>query len=231
MRHFLVFCSLLFLVFGQATAQDTRINPATMLRPGAANTVLQTDASGNVGWVAKTTVYSAGAGITISAAGVIANNNPNTTRTITGGTGITVSGSDPAWTLSVADQSATNELQTLAVSGTTTPVVTLSNSGGSFTLTAGSGIALSNASGNITVTSTATAPVLSIGRYEEVLAANTTAVAVTGFTPDANTLVFVDGVYMDVGSGEDATLSGSTYTFTRTLLSGQKVVVRKLTIN
>jgi hypothetical protein len=225
-----IFAVLFALIFGalSASGQATKINPVTMLLPGSNNTVLQTDASGNVGWVAKNTAFSAGAGITISAAGVIVNSAPDQTVALTAGVGISVSGTYPNFTVT---NSSPNFVQSLSVTGTSTPVVNLSGGGGSFTLTAGTGITLNNSSGNITVAATATAPTLSIGRYEEVLAANTTTVTVAGFTPDANTMVYVDGVYMDIGAGEDATLSGSVYTFTRTLLSGQKVVVRRFAIN
>jgi hypothetical protein len=228
MRHFFLLCFIFVLAFGQTMAQDTRINATTMIRGGANNTILQTNSSGVVEWVAKNSSYTAGTGISISAAGLITNSAPDQTVAIAAGTGISVSGTYPNFTVT---NSSPNVNQTLAVSGTATPVVTLSNSGGSFTLTAGSGITLNNAAGNITIAATATAPTLTTPRYEEVLAANTTTVTVSGFTPDANTLVFVDGVYMDIGTGEDATLSGSTYTFTRTLLTGQKVVVRRIAIN
>jgi len=88
-------------------------------------------------------------------------------------------------------------------------------------------------SGNtITISSTAAAPTVNVVRYEEVVASSTSTITVSGFTPGANdTFVYVDGVFMDIGTGEDATLSGSTYTFSTALQSGQKVVVRKITLN
>lgn len=231
MRFNIFFFFLLSVVaaFGQTTK-----TAVTMLREGANNTILQTNASGVVEWAAKNSAFSAGTGITISTAGVITNSSPNTTRTITGGAGITVTGSDPSWTLAVADQSATNEAQSLTVAGTTNPTVTLSQAGGvgggTLTLTAGSGITLNNSSGNVTITATATAPTLTVGRYEEALAANTTTITVSGFTPGVATMVYLDGVYMDQGSGEDYTVSGNVLTFTRTLLAGQKVVARHFSL-
>jgi hypothetical protein len=215
---FILFVMLLAGV--SAFAQDTRINPAVMLRPGANNTVLQTDASGNVGWVAKSTVYSAGTGITVSAAGVIANSAPDQTVVLISGTGISVTGTYPNFTVT---NSAPNVMQTLGVTGTSTPVVTLSGGGGTVTFASGAGISLSNSGGTITVASTIAASTLTVTPFKQAISSNTTTVTVSGFTPGAATMVYLDGVHMEPGSGNDYTIAGNVLTFTRTLLTGQKV--------
>jgi hypothetical protein len=87
------------------------------------------------------TYINAGSGISVTGAGtlanpfVISNTAPDQTVSITGSTGITVGGSYPNFSLSVADQSATNELQNLSISNDT-----LSISNGNFVvLPAGGG--------------------------------------------------------------------------------------------
>lgn len=90
----------------------------------------------------------------------ITNSAPDQTVSISG-TGITVGGSYPSFTLTAADVSATNELQTFVNSSTsTTHTVTLSNSGGSIQLAEGTGITLTTTGtgldGVVTIASTAT---------------------------------------------------------------------------
>ena len=76
--------------------------------------------------------YTAGTGISISD-DVITNAAPDQVVGLTGG-GIAVSGTYPNFTLTAADQSATNELQTLSIDGSD---LTLSNGGGTVTLPGG----------------------------------------------------------------------------------------------
>lgn len=83
---------------------------------------------------------------------------PNGTLQFVEGSGITMAttgtGLDGILTLTAVDASATNELQTIAVTGTTTGITTLSNSGGSMTI-AGAGINTVGVSGStITITGT-----------------------------------------------------------------------------
>lgn len=88
-----------------------------------------------------TTNTSGGNPITISGGGILA----VTETTSTNGGTITLTANE-------VDGSTTNELQTLSVSGTTTATVTLSNSGGSFSIT-GAGTSTVGVSGSaITVT-------------------------------------------------------------------------------
>lgn len=78
--------------------------------------------------------------------------------TLTGGAGITLShnGSGTTTVVNTGDLSATNELQTYSHSGTTSYTNTLSAGGGSFSITAGSGIGVShNGVGGITLSSSA----------------------------------------------------------------------------
>lgn len=81
--------------------------------------------------------YTAGDGISISD-DVITNAAPDQVVGLTGG-GIAVSGTYPNFTLTAADQSATNELQTLSIDGSD---LTLSNGGGTVTLPGGASDAL-----------------------------------------------------------------------------------------
>lgn len=86
-----------------------------------------------------TTLSNSGGSMTIAGAGI-------NTVGVAGST-ITITGTE-------VDGSTSNELQTLSGSGTTTPIITLSNSGGNFSIT-GAGIAAASRSGtDITITAT-----------------------------------------------------------------------------
>lgn len=189
-------------------AQTTKINATKLVAPsGTNNQFLITNNSGAVAWANAAALLVGGTGISIS--------------------GNTVTNTDP-------DQSTTNEIQALsAADGSgSDKQINLSLSGGTITFSPGTGIALARTSNTITISATASAPTVTIQRYEEVVATATSTITVSGFTPGANdTLVYVDGVYQDIGTGEDATLSGSVYTFSQQLAVGQKVVVRKVTVN
>jgi hypothetical protein len=224
---------MMLSLLASSQAQTTRIDPARLLRPGANATFLVTNGSGALTWANAVAVLSAGTGITISG-NTITNSAPDQTVSITGATGLTVTGTYPNFTLTPADPSATNELQTIAAgdgSGSDR-TITLSNSGGTVTLAQGSGIALTRSGNTITVAASASAPTVTIQRFEDVPASNTTTVTVSGFTPlTTDTMVFVDGVHMDWGSGEDITLSGSVVTFASAVLAGQKIIIKKITVN
>ncbi len=85
-------------------------------------------------------------------------------------------------------------------------------------------------SGVTNTTITTPSITVTIQRYEDVPGSNVTTTTVSGFTPlTTDTMVFVDGVMMDWGAGEDITVSGSVITFNRTILAGQKIVVKKFT--
>lgn len=228
-----LFTFTLFTLFSLALhAQETRINAVRLIKAGANNTILQTNSSGAVEWAVKNSVYSAGTGISVSSAGVIANTSPDQTVSITGAGIANVTGTYPNFTITATevDGSTTNEIQTLSVAGTTSPTFTLSGQATTIGFTAGSGISLNRSGNNIEIASSTTGTLVG-QRFEEIISSPTSTVAVTGFTPNASTsLVFVDGVMIDIGTGEDATLSGSTYTFASPLLAGQKVIVRHFTV-
>lgn len=195
-----------FLAVGlTAFSQATTVNPARLLKPGANSTFLTTDGAGAVVWASAASLLVQGSGITISGN-----------------------------TISATDASASNELQTISAgdgSGSDR-TITLSNSGGTITLAQGSGISLTRTGNTITVAASASAPTVTVQRYEEVPGSSTTTVTVSGFTPlTTDTMVFLDGVAMDWGSGEDITVSGSVITFASAVLAGQKVVVKKITVN
>jgi hypothetical protein len=121
--------------------------------------------------------------------------------------------------------------QTISASGSAgTFAIDLSGGGGSVGIIQGSGVNISRSGNNITIAASASAPVISIARYEEISTNGQTTVTVTGFTPTtADTMVFVDGVHMDWGAGEDITVSGSVITFATALVASQKIVVKKIT--
>lgn len=101
---------------------------------------------------------SAGTGISTSISGgtvTVTNSAPDQTVGITG-TGITVGGTYPSFTLTAADQSATNEIQNLSLSGQSLGI----SSGTGVTLpvvgiSAGTGISTSSTSGTFTITNSA----------------------------------------------------------------------------
>ena len=68
---FLAFSAIILSVFAFA-APPTLINLVTRAMPGAVNTILETDASGNVAWTAKNSVFSGdGSTINVAADGTI----------------------------------------------------------------------------------------------------------------------------------------------------------------
>lgn len=83
-----------------------------------------------------------------------------TTRVLVGGAGISITNSgglagNPTITNTDPDQDPNNELQTYSHAGTTSYTNTLSSAGGSFTLSAGSGVSIShNGSGGVTIATT-----------------------------------------------------------------------------
>lgn len=104
--------------------------------------------------------------------------------------------------------------------------------GGSVTLAQGSGINLSRTGNTITIASSTSTPAVTIQRYEDVPVSATSTVTVSGFTPlTTDTMVFLDGVHLDWGAGEDITVSGSVITFANQVQAGQKVLVKKITVN
>lgn len=88
----------------------------------------------------------------------VTNTAPDQTVSITNGGGISVTGTYPAFTLTAADQSATNEIQAISAtgSGPTSYDIELSLSGGAVTLSEGTGINLTRSGNTITVENTVT---------------------------------------------------------------------------
>jgi len=103
---------------------------------------------------------TAGTGVTLSASSTnltITNSAPDQTVSITNGGGVAVTGTYPNFTLTATDQSATNEIQTISASGAgpTSYNIDLSLSGGSVTLSEGTGIDLTRSGNTITAAVTA----------------------------------------------------------------------------
>ena len=216
-----------------ASAQVTKINPVTLLKPGSNSTFLVTDGSGNVAWSNASSLLNAGAGITISG-NTITNSSPDQTVALTGTGIVSVSGTYPNFNISATeiDGSTSNELQTLTRGGGAngTQVVNLSQSGGSVIFAPGNGISLTGTGSTLTITSTAAGKVFdfSAADYREVLTSAKTTIATTGITlAAADCIVFQDGVKREHGSGNDYTFSGSSVTFTYQLPIGTKIEIYK----
>lgn len=230
------FIALMLTMF--SFAAPTLINLVQRAKPGANNTMLQTNAAGDVEWAAKNSAFSAGTGITIGADGLITNIAPDEVVSFTNSGIATVTGTYPNFTVDATEQDgdAENEAQDLTTSGTTTPVVTLSqvgtSGGGSFSFAATGGLVWSNVGGVFTIDGAALGTgTLTYSREITNLTANTTTVSVTLIYDVNDTDVYVDGVLMEDGASADFTHAGGTLTFSNTLLSGQKVTVKKAVIS
>lgn len=136
-------------------------------------------------------------------------------------------------TISSVTNTAITESQALSAGDGSGSDRTINLTGGSsVTLAQGSGINLSRTGNTITIAASASAPAVTIQRYEEVPGSATSTITVSGFTPlTTDTMVFLDGVHMDWGAGEDITVSGSVITFANQVQVGQKVLVKKITVN
>lgn len=161
------------------------------------------------------TKVSASTGISISGLGtiaspyVIANTAPDQTVSISG-TGITVGGAYPSFTLTAADQSATNELQTLSLTGQTLAI----SSGNSVTLpvisvAGGTGISVAGASGVWTVTNTGDLLATNEGTLGVSAGSGTTAV-LTSNTSGATGVTFAAGTGISIT--ETTSANGGTIT-------------------
>ena len=144
------------------TEVDGSISNEGSLTVGAGSgttSIINSNTSGSTG-----VTITAGTGLTISETGnviTLANSAPDQTVSITNGGGISVSGTYPSFTLTATDQSATNEAQTLSVSGTTSGILSLNAisgvGGGTATIAAGTGITVGQSGGTITITNSSPA--------------------------------------------------------------------------
>ena len=139
------------------TEVDGSISNEGSLTVGAGSgttSIINSNTSGSTG-----VTITASTGLTISETGnviTLANSAPDQTVSITNGGGVSVSGTYPSFTLTATDQSATNEAQTLSVSGTTSGILSLNAisgvGGGTATIAAGTGITVGQSGGTITIT-------------------------------------------------------------------------------
>lgn len=122
------------------------------------HTVALSNSGGSVQVAEGTGIGLSTTGTTLDGVVTVTNTAPDQTVTITNGGGITVGGSYPSFTLTAADQSATNEIQTISATGAgpTSYDIELNLSGGAVTLTEGAGINLTRSTNTITVASTIT---------------------------------------------------------------------------
>ena len=144
------------------TEVDGSISNEGSLTVGAGTgttSIINSNTSGSTG-----VTLTAGTGLTISETGniiTLTNSSPDQTVSITNGGGISVTGTYPSFTLTATDQSATNEAQTLSVSGTTSGILSLNAisgvGGGTATIAAGTGITVGQSGGTITITNSSPA--------------------------------------------------------------------------
>lgn len=125
------------------------------------------NSGGSLQIVEGTGVGLATTGTSLNGVLTVTNTAPDQTVSITNGGGITPTGTYPNFTLTAADVSATNELQTVAnTSDATSHTTTLSNTGGSVKLVEGTGIGLTttgtSSDGIVTVVNTSPDQVVSI---------------------------------------------------------------------
>jgi hypothetical protein len=218
-----------------STEVDGSVSNEGSITVGAGTSTTSLLTSNTSGSTAVT--LTAGTGLSIAETGnviTLTNSSPDQTVALTGAGITAITGTYPNFTITSTevDGSTSNELQTVSAGDGTGSdrTIVLSNSGGTITLAQGSGIVLTRSTNTITIAASSSLPTIVIARYEEVTSGSTTTITVTGFTPlTTDTMVFVDGIMMDWGSGEDITVSGSVITFATALVSGQKVVVKKIT--
>ena len=231
--------AMLFIFVSFAAADGpTLINLIQLAQPGAAGTILNTDSNGDVAWTGLNSLFTGGTGVTVEADGTITNDNPDQTVTFAETGAISITGTYPNFNVDVTenDGSDTNESQGMGLSGSSFPKVTLdaaNGAGGGEFILKGTGALNFSVNGDSIIANVpdSAAPTLTVDRYEETLASSSTSITVSGFTPsETTTLVFVDGVQMDIGAGQDATLSGSTYTFSSSLVSGQKFLAKHISV-
>lgn len=148
---------------------------------------------------------TAGTGVSLSATSTnmtITNSAPDQTVSIINGGGVAVSGTYPNFTLTATDQSATNEAQTLSVSGTTSGIISLNAiggvGGGTATIAAGTNIGVSQSGGTITINNTGAAALS--GVVNQIPYFNTTSTITTEAGSGDNSLVW-DAVNNRLGIG------------------------------
>ena len=119
------------------------------------HTTTLSNSGGSVQFAEGTGIGLATTGTGLDGIVTFTNTSPDQTVTITNGGGITVTGTYPNFTLTAADQSPTNEIQTISASGAgpTSYNIDLSLSGGSVTLTEGANVDLTRSGNTITIAS------------------------------------------------------------------------------
>lgn len=234
------------LVAGQSTAsangvyitgtgawtRSTDFDVASEMSNGGAFFVEEGTANGESMWV-LTTDGSITVGTTSLTFHRIGRANQATAGTYGSATQIPVFTLNADGTISSVTNTTLTESQALSAGDGTGDNKTINLTGGSsVTLVEGSGIALTRSGNNITIAASASAPTVTIQRYEEVPGSATSTITVSGFTPlTTDTMVFLDGVHLDWGAGEDITVSGSVITFANQVQVGQKVLVKKIVVN
>jgi hypothetical protein len=156
-----------------------------------------------------------------SASPYFINSTTGSDVSIAEGNGITLSRSANQLTITAADQSATNELQTIANTFTpTTHVSTLSNTGGSLTLTEGSGITIATTGTTLDGIATITAVDASTTNEIQTLTLSGQSLGITS----GNSLTLP---VVGIAAGTGLTVSSSTGTHTLSL-TGQALDLHNL---
>lgn len=208
-----------------STFAQTKADPILSLRSTgiAIDNFLLSDGSGNLVWGDVGDIVSAGAGISISGAGVITNTSPDQVVSITGGGGNVVTGTYPAFTITAPPATP---FQTLSTATNTT---TLSNSGGSFTIQGAGGVTVSTSGSTYTIDASA-----ATGSFQRrATIAIGTAIAAGGTlsfsgvtipTDLARIMLTVDGAVMYIHASapnrDAARASATSFTLNRTVSAG-----------
>lgn len=188
------------------TASTTATNLVSKLSSGQLVTVPYITSLGgsvtSVVVVAGTGISVAGSVVTQTGVFTVTNTAPDQTVVITGAGISTVASSYPTFTITTTevDGSTTNELQSLSITGTSTPTVSLSIGGGDFTLIGDGSTSLSTSNDTITINTPVVDSILPQGlnsvmaidsttqhRYNAWIAGGTTGIVMTlaheDFTP------------------------------------------------
>jgi len=233
MKNLRFILSITLLFVGVSIFAQTKADPEGSLRStgATAGQILKASTSESVEWESIGNLLSNGAGISITAAGLITNTAPDVPVALTGGGGISITGTYPNFTITAP---TATPFQTIAGAGTG---FTLSNGGGSFNIIGTGAATVSRSGTNVTVNVPASAAPLYTNRKDflttNAIAANGTFTTTGVSLPSSvkSFIVIVDGFFMNAkDSGSDTNwdydrTGTNQLTFNRALKTGTTIVV------
>jgi hypothetical protein len=168
------------------TEVDGSITNEGSLTVGAGSgttSIINSNTSGSTG-----VTLTASTGLSIAESSnviTLTNSSPDQTVALTGAGINVITGTYPNFTITgtEVDGSTTNEIQTFGNSGTTSYTNTLSGGGGSFTLSAGSGVTISHSAGTVTISASGGAGTVTNFSAGDLSPLFTTSEATTTTTP------------------------------------------------